>query len=75
MVALNRIHVLVEVSGGVVTNVLVAPPQDCNEESCVWLRDYDDLREQGFTDEDAERVPPRLYSGRLTSPPPAFTRS
>ena len=51
------VHVLIEVSGGVVTNVLT------EGEVTVWLRDYDDLHERGLSDEDAERELPYLFDG------------
>ncbi len=61
-------HILVEVSGGVVTNVL-----SDQENVTVWLRDYDELRERGFSDERAEQTAPTLFSGVFSVPPSKFT--
>ena len=62
-------HVLIEVSGGVVTNTLI------EGEVTVWLRDYDVLCiEEGYSSEDAEKVLPILLEGRGEMPPAAFTR-
>lgn len=65
-------HVLIEVSGGVVTNAIVYAED--GGAVTVWLRDYDNLHEEGYSDREAERVPPVLYSGVLTEPPKEFTR-
>lgn len=63
------VHVLIEVSGGVVSNVLT------EGEATVWLRDYDDLREEGVSGEEAEQALPILHHGSEDEIPPAsFTR-
>ncbi len=63
------VHVLIEVSGGALSHVLR------EGEVTVWLRDYDKLHEQGYSDEEAEQVPPRLYDGFSDQTPPvSFTR-
>lgn len=64
-------HVLIEVSGGVLVNTLVHSEDGGGV--TVWLRDYDNLHEQGYSDEEAEEVPPVHISGLLTEPPSEFT--
>ena len=67
--SVKPIHVLVEISGGVLTNVIA--PSNVQ----VWLRDYDHLESEGITSRQAEAEPPVLFNGKGgTSPPQTFTR-
>lgn len=65
-------HVLVEISGGVLVNAIF----HCEDNGMInlWVRDYDDLKAQGYSDEEAKKVPPILYEGKIMEPPKSFTK-
>lgn len=65
-------HVLLEISGGVLGNIIVSGQLGT---IYVWLRDYDDLESQGITRELSETIFPTLvYGDKGILPPKHFTR-